>query len=221
MTAEWVGPASTFFWDPEQEGTVETGPFVVRLHWANIDGTARLVGIDLRSVEQYDRKQPPKPLNKRLPAIDRHGNEVASDARAGQVATQFAEITSKQWRAFKFSDTVKDARAALLDETEMLERMADEYPSGLDTRRLQRDAAALQQALPAPRKRPGRPQKLPDSHFEKVAKIVKEVEAKKGRRYTLGAIQRAFGGPDVVTRNQAAYWRKRAADPKYQQRQVE
>ena len=203
VTATWLGPEpGRLLWpDPE------TGPFLIRMHWAQVDGVGRLVGVDLRSVETDDRGCPPQPVNTLPPAFDRHGNEHPRDEQR-PVLEPFAKITVEHWRAVGFN-AIRQRRAELLKEAELLRQWEVEYPKGKepDTLGLDGDLRALKR---------GRERGLPASHYEDVARVVLEAHAA-GQTQTLKVIQAHFGGPGKVSRDTANYWRKRAQELGYLQ----
>jgi hypothetical protein len=203
LTAEWLGPGPARILWPDPD----TGPYVVRLHWASVDGVGRLVGIDLRSVETDDRSKPPQPVNTVAPNLGADGTELPARALA-PVREPFAQLTIAQWRDFGFK-TVEQERSRLLDENRLLRRWDEEEPAISPGAREQLDRTVSGLG----RKRPRGPA-LPDEHYAQVAETVKAAR-ELGDRNILKAIQTAFGGPDKVSRDQANYWRKRAQELGY------
>jgi hypothetical protein len=203
--AAWLGGGVDRFLWPDSVN----GPYLVRLHWGQVDGVGRLLGVDLRSFDFEDRSRPPGQVRPDGPPRNANGDEVRRREHYGRdpdPGFAFPKITVDTWRSFSFR-LVEDRRSALLDETETLLQWERQHPTGMDTRQLSEDVVAL-------KTRPRRGPALSDEHYAAVADAVKQAHAN-GQRNTLTVIRMAFGGLDKVSRDMANHWRKRAQELGY------
>lgn len=156
------------------------------------------MGIDLSSVDTYDRTKPPQPINP--DQIYPDTNFIMNfPAPPDPAAKPFARITSEIWRKFSFK-RVEVERARLLQQSEQSHRMNTVFgqlPGEL--------VGTPQQDIPALERPRRRGLSLTYEHYEEVARVVNEAKAN-GDRNTLKALQARFG----ITRDMANYQRKRA-----------
>lgn len=193
-TNRWLGLGpSRFIWDDPKHGQ-----FLVHLHWAAIEGEGRLVGVDLRSVDTYDRSAAPQPISTGRTYFDAAGNHYPQGEPV-PASKPFARLSSDVWRRFSFRRVEKE-RAQLLHDSEMLERWEKETPllPQESKEELARDAQGMRNKKP-------RGLAMTYEHYEALAKVVTEAHAN-GNRNTLKVLEQAFG----INRNMANYRRKRA-----------
>jgi hypothetical protein len=213
--AAWLGGGPIRLRGPDRD----RGPYEAELHWAAVDGVARLVGFSMRSVESFD-----------APAYERRPQPVTGASRP------FAPITSL--RSIDFSELVRDSRKAifmmeLLDTDEFLTELHNEYAKrhpGYEPKSgprpeiivngvltpSDRDAGGAKQRLAAI-ERAGRGGQLPDSHYRHVGRVYLAAH-NAGRTDVLNAIIEEFQGTSAfprVTKAMAHHWRRVARERQY------
>ncbi|MEP6598677.1 MAG: hypothetical protein ABJB98_04425 [Actinomycetota bacterium] len=222
--SKWLGGSPDRFLWPDPV----TGPFLVRLHWAEVDGAARLLGVDFRSFEEGTRAEPPVPVRAARPTIDGDtspvhpsitsgGDEVlwnveVSEHRRSRAAVPepFAKVTVDSFRGLSFR-RIDEQRRAQLTRQDLLADWLRYFGHTAAAERVQDDADAHE------RRAPTRIRGLSDEHYQRVARVITEAKAR-GERQTLNAVIAEFSGTPkfpAVSRDMANHWRRQAQERGY------
>jgi hypothetical protein len=154
---QWLGRHSITWPDPIR------GPWVIRFHWAVINGTAECVGLDVRSFRTDDADTNPRSLPQ----------------------GQLQPVTSTLLRQINPGERIAEARQIAAELREDIGRQPKKWKASKRTVAAAKTQAKVFRAEP----KRGRPP-LPPSHFEEVARVYSEAMAtnKKPTR----AVQRHF-----------------------------